>query len=100
MLEGLYSAFSLNRRFTSKLRAGISANYFLNESDPEEFSGSSHGRDEETFSIGPSIRYDFTNDLAIEFNYRFTREQDNDDNTEAERNICFIRLVYEYDFTF
>ena len=74
------------------------AQYFLNQADAQQFSGRGGSSDEETYTISPTIRYNFNNDLGVEFTYKFTRIKDNEDKTTADRNLCFFRLVYKHPF--
>ena len=89
---------SVSQRFTDKLLGNVSATYFLNQADAQQFSGSGGSLDQETYSISPTIRYNFNNDLGVEFTYNFTRIKDKENKTTADRNLCFFRLVYKHPF--
>ena len=87
--------FEISRNFTDKLRANMTAKYFLNDSDREEFTA--RGIDERTFRIHSKIRYDFTLNIALEAAYTFTTEKDNERiNRDADRNLVLIRIIGHY----
>jgi len=89
---------SVSQRFTDKLLGKVSVNYFLNQADAQQFSGSKRSLDKKTYTISPAIRYDFNDDLGVEFNYKFSRVKDQEANTTRDRNLCFFNLVYKHPF--
>jgi len=82
------------RRLTEHLSSNISLQYFWNESDAGEIS--LQEVDEETFTITPLVRYAITDDLDLEAQYQYVRLEDNEDDTDANRSLIFLRLVYEF----
>jgi hypothetical protein len=84
----------IRRRFTKEFRGRLSAEYFLNEADRGKLAG--EDIDEQTFRVRTLLRYSFTRDIALEASYSFTRTEDNEDNTDTNRNVVFIRLRLQY----
>jgi len=82
------------RRLTEHLSGNISLQYFWNESDAGEIS--LQEVDEETFTITPLLRYAITDDLDLETQYQYVSQEDNEDDTDANRSLIFLRLVYEF----
>jgi hypothetical protein len=84
----------IRRRFTKEFQGRLSAEYFLNKADRGKLAA--EDIDEETFRVRTLLRYDFTRDIALEASYSFTRTEDNEDDTDAKRNVVFIRLRLQY----
>jgi hypothetical protein len=85
----------LSRRFTYELQGGLSASYFRNKADPDEFAATEK-IDDRTVNFGPRLRYDLSRNLALEASYTYTRIEDRVDDDHAERNLVFIRVIFEY----
>lgn len=79
----------LNRRLSFELSARISAGYYLNQSEQGEFSN--QAIDETTFRINPSLRYEFSPELAVEASYQYTRISYSLSDREAGQNRFLIR---------
>jgi hypothetical protein len=84
--------FDVGKRFTYKLWGHISAGYYLNESKGRELA--LQEIDERTWRLNPYLRYVYSMDLSFEASYSYTRIDDRRDNTDADRNLVFLRLVY------
>ncbi len=84
----------LSRRFTYELKGSLSIKYSISKAGKGEFS--SEGVDEKTWSIRPSIKYNFTNNLFIEAAYYFINIKDCEENTDANRNQVFIKISMDY----
>nr|MBL0702031.1 hypothetical protein [Desulfobacterales bacterium] len=85
---------NISRRFTYELSGRISTGYYMNNADKGEYS--STGTDETTWSIRPSIRYNFTQDLFMEASYNFIKNKDKADHTNITRNQFFIKISMDY----
>lgn len=81
-------------RFSDKFRAALSASYFMNRSERQEFALSDI--EENSFRIQPRLRYEFTRDMALETFYSYTLIEDEEAATEREQNLIFIRFEWRY----
>ncbi len=86
--------FYVSRRFTYELYGTLSGGYYINKSSAGEFS--TQKTDENTMRIGPGVRYEFDKDKAIEASYIYNRTQYKVRNTEAQRNIFFVRFRMQH----
>lgn len=93
-VERTVFAFDADKRITYKLWAHFSAGYYLNDS--KDMEGSLSQIDSETWRLSPSLRYEYSRDLRFEASYSFARINDRIDNTEAERNLVFLRIIYKH----
>lgn len=84
---------SVGRDFTEKIRGNLSAGYYLNRADRDEFENEI---DERTYRIRPWISYNVIKDLDLILSYTFTSIKDSVTNTDRERNLVFVRLDYQY----
>ena len=84
-------ALDLNRRLSYQLSTGGSAGYYLNQSDPGEFSA--RAIDEATLRINPFVRYAFSPDLTLEASYQYTRVIYRLSDSAAGQNRFMVRLV-------
>ena len=87
---------NIGRRFSYELYGGMSLGYYRNKSNPGEFSG--QAINEETLSVAPRVRYEFTRDMSIETSYQFTRVLYKINDTEANRNLFFVRFYIQNPF--
>jgi hypothetical protein len=86
--------FTYGRRFSYELWGYLSGGYYLNEGDAEELA--TRDIDERTVRINPRLRYSINRDLALEASYSYTRIQDDAYDTDSDRNLVFLRLVFRY----
>jgi len=86
------------RRFFYELWGHISAGWYLNDSKNRDYSLSEIN--EETWRITPYARYNFTRDLSLEASYTYTKVNYKAADTSAERNLIFLRFVYQLPFQF
>jgi hypothetical protein len=87
-------AFSVSRRFTYELYGTLSGGYYINKSNAGEFSAQKI--DENMMRISPGIRYEFDKDKTVEASYTYNKTKYNVSNTEAQRNIFFIRFRIQH----
>jgi len=85
---------TIGRRFSDKFRSDLSASYYLNKSDQQEFAFSNI--DENSFSIQPRLRYEFTRDMALEAYYAYTIIDDQVTDTERVQNIFYLLFTLRY----
>jgi hypothetical protein len=85
--------FSGSRRFTYEFRGIVTASYFINKSS----SGlSATPINFVTYNISPGIRYDFNKDMYLEGSYTFTRVEDRQAETRADRNLFLVRFFLQH----
>ncbi len=84
--------FSGGHLLTEKLRLGLFAGGFLNKSDENEFSGQKI--DEASFTVNPSLRWEFYRDVTLEAGYSFTYVDYRDDDTAASRSLAYVQIAY------
>jgi hypothetical protein len=84
----------LNQMITRKFRGGLSLEYFMNKADQGK--QATENIDEETWRIQPSLRYDFTNDLACECSYRYIHLNDHVAELDSQQNMVYLRLIWQY----
>lgn len=88
--------FSLmvKRRLTYELSGIFNGYYFWNKSDRGDFSPTNI--DTESFTVGPTLRYDMTKDFFLETSYMYTKVQNNASSTSADRNLFMFRFVLQH----
>jgi len=84
----------IGRCFTYKLRGDITAEYYLNRAKAGQLSW--EDIDEETYRIQPRLRYNFTNELALEASYRSTWLKYREMDQKGEQGLYFLRLSWQY----
>lgn len=84
----------IGRRFTYKLQGDLTAEYYLNKGNQGQLVR--EDIDEATLRVQPRLRYAFTNDLALELAYRFTRLKDHAADQDHEQGLYFLRLSWQY----
>jgi len=84
----------IGRRFTEKLRGNLSAGYYLNNSEGDDFAVEEI--DEKTLRCQTRARYEFTKDIALEASYTFTTIRDSEEHSTTNRNLVFMRAVFQY----
>jgi hypothetical protein len=77
---------------TEKLRLGLFSGVFRNKSDENEFSGQKI--DEVSFTVIPSLRWEFYRDVTLEVGYSFTYVDYRQDDNAASRNLGYIQIAY------
>ncbi len=87
-------AIDFNKRITYELSWNLSTGYYLNKSDPGEYS--STGEDESTLRVRTGIKYNFNKNLSIEGSYNFVRIEDDENHTDKQRNLFFVRVNFKY----
>lgn len=87
-------AMEISHRFTYEMIGKFSSGYYINKAKRGEFG--TEKIDERTFRLNPTIRYEFTKDIALEASYSFVYLWDKDDDTKARRNLFMLNLVIQY----
>jgi hypothetical protein len=86
---------SMNRRFAYEFSGFLNCGYFLNQSDPNQYSREKI--DQQTVYINPGIRYEITQDMSVEASYNYARvEYVGGDNSTADRNLVMVRFYLQY----
>ena len=86
--------FDIRHRLTWEFSAALSTGYFLNYAAAGDYGTS--GIDEQTFFAIPSLRYEFTKDMYLELLYDYAATQYNLTDTNANRNLVFLRFYIQY----
>ena len=91
-----YSSVQLNldRRFTYKLRGGLSTAYSQNKQEKNE--AFSSPLDQNTLTVQPRLSYNFTNDIWAEASYRYARIRDNVNDQRSTQNLYYLTLNWQY----
>jgi hypothetical protein len=79
-------------RLLEKLRLGLYASAFRNESERGEFSSAEI--DEYAYNLGPSLRWEIVRDVTLEAGYTFTYVDDRTDEGNAVRSLCYLQIAY------
>ena len=100
------TAFTLSaaRRLSYDFRGGLSTQFFINKSGLTQFATTPINV--QTFSIAPAVRYEFgreraaglqsLRDMYVEASYIFSRVEDKEANTTANRNLFLIRFFAQH----
>jgi hypothetical protein len=75
-----------------KLRIGLFASAFKNQSDSGEFQESEV--DEVAVNLRPSLRWELFRDVTLEAGYAFTYLDDRAADEDARRNLGYIQIAY------
>ena len=84
--------FNGGHLLTEKLRLGLFTGAFRNKSEEDEFSGEKI--EEYSYSVRPSLRWEFYRDVTLEAGYSFTYLDNQADNESALRHLGYIQLAY------
>ncbi len=87
-------AVDFSKRITYELSWNLSTGYYINKADPGEYS--STGEDESTLRVRSGIKYNFNKNLSIEGSYNFVRVEDDEDHTDKQRNLFFVRVSFKW----
>jgi hypothetical protein len=74
------------------LRIGLFSGYFLNKADRDKYSA--NDIDLTTFSIRPSLRWEFYDNFTLEGAYTFNHQIDDVDDTKIDRNVVWLQVAY------
>jgi len=86
--------FNIRHRLIYEFSGALSAGYFLNKASAGQFGLTEI--DEETFWVRPSLRYEFTKDVFIDLAYEYTKTNYEVTNTNAYRNLVYVRLFAQH----
>ncbi|NVN90109.1 MAG: outer membrane beta-barrel protein [Desulfuromonadales bacterium] len=88
---------NLGQRFSRELSASLNLIYSLNKTARNQFS--SQTIDETRLSLGCGLKYDISNDMALEGGYRFTNVDYNygSSPSSAVQNVFMLRLTMVLD---
>jgi long-subunit fatty acid transport protein len=76
--------------------ATANVGYYTNKSDSGEYSV--RKIDTKTFFVTPGVRYQFSEDIALDASYDYTlyKEDESDAATRAHRHLFLIRLYIQH----
>jgi hypothetical protein len=86
---------SLSERFTRELSGFAGLGYSWNRSGQNQFS--SQSIDEKNFNVNSGLRYDFSDYISLEGNYRFNTIYYGNSATRASQNVFMLRLTMQRD---
>lgn len=86
--------FDVRHRFLEKLWAGLSAGYYINESDQDEFS--SDKIDERLVRIRPRLFWELHQYVTFETAYAYTYVDDQAADTDTTRNLVYVQFKFAY----
>ncbi len=86
--------FYVRHYLTKDLSAALSTGYYINKADEGEFG--LEEIDEETYRVSPSLRYEFTKDIYLDLLYDYATTEYKTNDTDADRNLVFLRLYVQY----
>jgi hypothetical protein len=91
-----YSSVQLNldRRFSYKLRGGLTTVYSQNKQEKNE--AFSSPLDQNTLRVQPRLSYNFTNDIWAEASYIYTRIRDKANDQITAQNLYYLILNWQY----
>ncbi|MEM2983405.1 MAG: hypothetical protein QXH17_09630 [Candidatus Bathyarchaeia archaeon] len=87
-------SLSLFSRFTYELSGRLSASYYINKAERGKYSQSSIN--ETTFIVSPQLRYEFTDDIALEASHSFYFGRDREAHADVSRNLFIMSLVFKH----
>ena len=83
---------NFGRRFNRFWSGRLMAGYFINKT-VNDLSGSQRV-DEQSLSLGSALRYELNPNLAFDLSYRYSRNDDDVDNSRVSRNLVFLQLLW------
>ena len=83
---------NLRRKFAERSAIGITAGYYKNKADSDEFSF--RETDEDTFFIRPRIRWEFLDHYTLEAGYNFSYVDDRAEDNDTRRSLVYLQLAY------
>jgi len=86
------AVFSYYYRFLEEMRVGLTAGYYYNKANADDFS--SQKIDEDTFRIRPSIRWEFYDNFTLEGAYTYTYINDKVSDNDRSQNKIFLQVAY------
>ncbi|MGD0276852.1 MAG: hypothetical protein ABSB79_12520, partial [Syntrophales bacterium] len=84
----------LQYRFTYELQGLLNGGYYLNKSDPGQYS--IQGINYQTLLTSLGLRYEFSKDVYLETSYGYAKTQDRNNDTIAERNLYSIKFYVQH----
>ena len=84
----------VRHKFTYELSGYLTANYFINKSDPGEFSNIVTDQNTIQVSLGP--RYDFSRDMFLKASYTYARVDYKQTNTFADQHLVMLTFYIQH----
>jgi opacity protein-like surface antigen len=89
---------NLSERFTRELSAFIGLGYYWNRSTQTQLA--TRSTDEKTLTFNGGLRYDFSEYLYLEGNYRYNTIEYKNSPTQAAQNVFMLRLTMRRDLMY
>ncbi len=83
-------------QFSYELSALFSASYYTLKSFASQFS--TQAINQETFTINPRLRYEFSKDMALESSYEYDKIRNSVSNTNESRQLFSVRFYMQHPF--
>ena len=87
---------NVNHRFTYEFSGYLTATYFINKSDPGEFSTT--GIDQNTIQVSLGPRYNFNKDIFLTASYTYSRVDYGQTSTYADQHLAMLTLNIQHTF--
>jgi hypothetical protein len=87
-------SLDLRHKFTYELSGYVTASYFLNKSDPGEFSNTIIDQTTSQISIGP--RYDFNKEMFLTATYTYSRTDYGQTKTTADQHLVMLMFNIQH----
>lgn len=88
---------SVTRRMTYELYVSLRAGFYAYKSDALEYAA--QAINQKTYSLGPRVYYELTKDMAFEVSYDYVSVNNDVTNTNTNRSLFAIRLIFEHPVT-
>ena len=88
------AVLSMSRRFLHDVSGTLSAGYYMNRSDPGQFSFQTI--DERSARIRPGIRWKAGKYVVVEAAYEYSRVDYRATSTDADRHLAFLQFALRY----
>jgi hypothetical protein len=93
-VERSSGVLDLSYRFAERVRAGVSAGYYLNIADAGDLA--LNDTDENTLNLRPFLYMGLTDHLRIEASYSYSQIDDNIIDMTRQRNVYLLKLQWDY----
>lgn len=87
---------NVSHKFTYELSGYLTTTYFINKSDPGQFS--STGIDQNTMQVSVGPRYDFNKDIYLTASYTYSRVDYGQTKTYADQHLAMLTLNIQHKF--
>jgi hypothetical protein len=85
---------TLSQRIQERFAIGITAGYFWNKAEPDEYFGNEI--DQQTLNLRPTLRWQFLEHFALESAYAYIFSDNAVTGAEAHRHTVYLQLTFGY----